>query len=706
MNRIRNFLVLALFLASLAPATTLAQPGTLDPSFGDGGAALFGPVTGGGAAAFQPDGMIVVAGGIGYGTGDVDAALWRFYPDGTPDPSFGTGGAITLDLGGPGDEFLDVEVLPSGAILAGGGKFTGDGSSAAQGAVVARFLPDGTLDPAFGSGGLVMEPNVAGAPDAYTSLDVRPDGRIVAGGKRGEFSDACYAVQYLEDGRRDGAFGTAGVALVIPPGEIAALCFEGALLPDGRYVFGGNPYSYEFFAARLLEDGTPDPAFGGDGYAITSGLGGWFTMVTEAMPDGGATVLGVDSLGAVTLVRFGPDGALDPSFGAGGVAHCPDLGPLHPLGSVQQPDGKVAFAGWSPTDSRLYLARILPDGALDPAFGSGGVARLDLGQPSTGYDYGYELALQPDGRLVLVGGADVGAPSESGLAARFVDDHAVVVSAAPVSPPVEVEPGGTFAFTATLANVTDQPKTIQAWTAVTGAVAREPVLGPRTVTLPPGATLSRTLTQEVPDNAPVGPYVYHVRAGDFPSGVVASAAFPVMVYRPEVAPVLENGTSDWAGRGWDEGKAPTVSAPAGLPHGYARSEASPRRTAARTTFRPTLRPGTLAASRSRPGRASVAPATPGAPATGGSPAALALHAAQPNPFVTETVLGYDLPAAGPVRLAVYDVLGREVTVLVDGYAEAGVYSATFDARGLAAGTYLYRLTAGDDVRVGRMTLAY
>jgi len=76
----------------------------------------------------------------------------------------------------------------------------------------------------------------------------------------------------------------------------------------------------------------------------------------------------------------------------------------------------------------------------------------------------------------------------------------------------------------------------------------------------------------------------------------------------------------------------------------------------------------------------------------------------PNPFARQTQISYEAAAATDVRLAVYDVLGREVAVLVDGRQEAGAHRATFDASGLAAGTYVYRLTVGSEVQTGRLTL--
>ncbi len=57
-----------------------------------------------------------------------------------------------------------------------------------------------------------------------------------------------------------------------------------------------------------------------------------------------------------------------------------------------------------------------------------------------------------------------------------------------------------------------------------------------------------------------------------------------------------------------------------------------------------------------------------------------------------------------MRLAVYDLLGREVARLVDGTMEAGRHKAMFDAAGLASGVYVWRLVVGGEVQTGRLTL--
>lgn len=86
------------------------------------------------------------------------------------------------------------------------------------------------------------------------------------------------------------------------------------------------------------------------------------------------------------------------------------------------------------------------------------------------------------------------------------------------------------------------------------------------------------------------------------------------------------------------------------------------------------------------------------------PTQVELSGNYPNPFAASTTIGYGLPESGKVRLAVYDLLGREVATLVDGVIPAGRHEATLNASGLASGTYLYRLQTGDRVEVKTLTI--
>ena len=84
---------------------------------------------------------------------------------------------------------------------------------------------------------------------------------------------------------------------------------------------------------------------------------------------------------------------------------------------------------------------------------------------------------------------------------------------------------------------------------------------------------------------------------------------------------------------------------------------------------------------------------------------LALDQNYPNPFNPTTVVNYQLPTASDVKLVVYDILGREVAVLVNERKPAGNYQVTFDATRLSTGVYVYRLTTAEYTQCRKMVLA-
>ena len=86
------------------------------------------------------------------------------------------------------------------------------------------------------------------------------------------------------------------------------------------------------------------------------------------------------------------------------------------------------------------------------------------------------------------------------------------------------------------------------------------------------------------------------------------------------------------------------------------------------------------------------------------PAFFALDQNFPNPFNPSTSISYQLPESGRIRLAVYDLLGRTVAVLVDGWATAGVHRGNWNAAGAASGVYICRLTAPTGTRTIKMLL--
>lgn len=87
-----------------------------------------------------------------------------------------------------------------------------------------------------------------------------------------------------------------------------------------------------------------------------------------------------------------------------------------------------------------------------------------------------------------------------------------------------------------------------------------------------------------------------------------------------------------------------------------------------------------------------------------TPTAFVLAQNYPNPFNPTTSIGYEINTAAQVRLAVYDLTGREMAVLVDRNQVSGRYNVQFDAANLPSGVYIYRLTAGSFVQMRKMTL--
>ncbi len=87
-----------------------------------------------------------------------------------------------------------------------------------------------------------------------------------------------------------------------------------------------------------------------------------------------------------------------------------------------------------------------------------------------------------------------------------------------------------------------------------------------------------------------------------------------------------------------------------------------------------------------------------------TPSGIELHQNYPNPFNPSTVIGFQLSVDGLTKLAVYDVIGREVDLLANDVFPAGSHSVQFDGSGLPSGVYLYRLSSNGQVVTKRFTL--
>ena len=86
------------------------------------------------------------------------------------------------------------------------------------------------------------------------------------------------------------------------------------------------------------------------------------------------------------------------------------------------------------------------------------------------------------------------------------------------------------------------------------------------------------------------------------------------------------------------------------------------------------------------------------------PEAYTLHQNYPNPFNPSTNIKFDIPKDSDVKIAVYDMLGKEVKILVEEHKQAGSYELNFDASKLSSGMYFYKLTAGSFTGIKKMIL--
>jgi hypothetical protein len=81
-----------------------------------------------------------------------------------------------------------------------------------------------------------------------------------------------------------------------------------------------------------------------------------------------------------------------------------------------------------------------------------------------------------------------------------------------------------------------------------------------------------------------------------------------------------------------------------------------------------------------------------------------LYQNYPNPFNANTIVPFALPTASKINLTVYNIMGRKVLTVADGWYDAGTHRVLFDASRLASGVYFYQLKAGDFVNVRKLVL--
>jgi uncharacterized delta-60 repeat protein len=386
--------VLVLLLAVRLGALPAGADGMLDPSFGNGGLVITGfppppppnPFSANELVAslvVLPDGRAVAAGRASTEPTTPGMGVARYLPSGALDTTFSGDGLVSIGCQsfGAGNGGVAVLLQPDGRLIVFGtcppSLFT-----------VARLNVDGSLDASFGTGGMVFT-SFPFFSFAVTGL-LQPDGRIVAVGYGSSAAGnplAPMAARYNADGSLDSSFGTGG-QLTLPLAQ-EFLVRGAALQPDGKLVIAGRygpPGSLDFGLVRLLPNGAADPSFDGDGLATANFPGTEDGYSVVLLPDGRHVVAGSHD-GDFALVRFLPDGSLDTAFGTGGLATASFGAPVTPDEAVRLPNGKLMLAG-STNDTGpaqdFLLARFHADGPLDPSFGNAGFLRTDVNASSNG----------------------------------------------------------------------------------------------------------------------------------------------------------------------------------------------------------------------------------------------------------------------------------------------------------------------------------
>ena len=299
------------------------------------------------------------------------AGSWRMVQaaDGDLDATFGNGGKVVTDFNNSTDWLSRIAVQPDGKIVA-----IGDTHPSHRGAL-ARYNPGGTLDPTFGNGGKVI--TVANVRESAAGLLILPDGKIMT----------CGSID----------------------------------LP--------NSQDTSFVLLRFNSDGSVDPTFGNGG-TVTTNINNdndrAYALARQS--DGKIVAAGKRGIqfypsdqrkGNVALARYNPDGSLDATFGNGGIV-VNDFGQgleSYALEVIIQPDGKIIIAGESSYE--FLVARYNSNGTLDTTFGGDGFALVNF---SSNWDHGRDAVLQADGKIILVGIAEVNTPYDSFAIARVNPD--------------------------------------------------------------------------------------------------------------------------------------------------------------------------------------------------------------------------------------------------------------------------------------------
>jgi len=284
---------------------------------------------------------------------------------------------------------------------------------------VVRYNWDGSRDAAFGDNGVVSLDSI----HIVSKVLEQPDAKLLIGGNLNvQFptSSLFDIARRKADGSPDSSFNGDGFVKINFWGSSESLRGM-ALQPDGKIVFTGQVYKpfpgqlNLVAVGRVTADGYLDTTFADNNTGWdTIRWSGWNSsgIDVDVLSNGKIMLMGISQSGVtgvpdtMVLMRLTANGLVDNTFGVNGIVrHVPNGGLAGGYKMAVQPDGKILVSGWGwngvSTTRDMLVVRFNADGTLDANFGTNGEGYADFGLNEEAYD----LAIQSDGKIVLVGEA-------------------------------------------------------------------------------------------------------------------------------------------------------------------------------------------------------------------------------------------------------------------------------------------------------------
>jgi uncharacterized delta-60 repeat protein len=400
--RIRIVAPTAALATGLVTPLALGAPGDLDPAFGKVGRVSELPNLDGPAWSLDVSDGDTLFGGFDdycsyYYYCDYSGFASRLDPDGGLDAAFAAAKLDKIDV-------RDIAMLPDGKAVAVGTRHV-----APEAFVVLRLNSNGTLDTGFGTEGIVKLPVPPDTVSRGTSLALEPDGRITVAGLQG---GKLVLARLMPDGTLDASFGTGGTSVwesaiaSYPPPKLVRAGSGYRLLVHVRRSAATTSPVFDCRVLALTAAGVPDAAYG------SGGLSG--DVVTPSANGSRCAAIGVqtDSRVIVGGNRFGDSaqafaarllstGVPDPLFRTDSAT-----GALSDVTALAiGPGDSIALAGRDKSGvPGALVVRLQADGLLDLVFGKNGSTTLDLESDTEVWPTVNDMQVLADGAIVLAGG--------------------------------------------------------------------------------------------------------------------------------------------------------------------------------------------------------------------------------------------------------------------------------------------------------------